>query len=130
MATARAASLMAAALLAAAGHSAHATGVPAVLTAAAYTYAPGDTDTPGLELHVFQGSQLVFVNADPLGAHAVTSEDTDTRGYPLFNADAINMGLAADVSGVSALAPGRYPFYCYVHAPSMTGVLVVDPLPV
>ena len=110
-------------------HAAPAAAAPGVLTAAAYTYAPGDTDT-AFELHIIRGASLLFVNAEPLGvSHSVTSEAVDALGSPLFNAEGINPGGAEFVQGSETLAPGSYAFYCAIHYPSMTGVLFVDPPP-
>lgn len=97
------------------------------MVAAAYTFVPGDVDEPSLPLRVWQGDSLTFLNLDVLDAHDVTSYGVDANGDPLFQSGSVNASSAAPVTGVEALPPGEYPFFCEVHGPVMEGVLVIEP---
>ena len=109
----RRAALLAAILLATslpAGHAA-----PNGISAAGNRFLPGD-------ITVTQGDSLTFANAD-VQPHNVVSDAT-TKSGPLFRSNVATTGQSADVSGVGALKPGTYPFYCSLH-PAMRGTLTV-----
>jgi plastocyanin len=114
----------------AAASSLHATAAPRVhaesaLTAVAFTFVPGDDDTPSMPVRVVTGSNLLFSNLDVLAPHTVTAVATDAGGAPLFTtADPTPAGATSPVVGVASLAPGVYQFFCRVHT-QMRGVLRV-----
>jgi len=69
---------------------------------------------------------LMFANLDPTASHNLVSVSFDGNGRHLFSTPLIGAGRTADVSGVAALAPGRYEFFCVPHSSSMTGILIVE----
>ena len=69
-----------------------------------------------------QGGTLTFGSAD-IAPHDVV-EVVGAGQTPRFSSPRIGLGQTADVSGVSALAPGQYSFHCTLHA-NMTGTLIV-----
>jgi len=97
---------------------------PALITAAALRFVPGDDALPLGPLIVEQGRRLLFVNADNLGVHSIYSVEYDEDGWPLFWTDQQNLGSAAEVEGVPDLLPRAYAFFCSNH-PEMKGTLVV-----
>lgn len=112
---------------ASAARPAAATRVPgqSALTAVAFTFVPGDNDTPSTPVRVVAGSGLLFTNLDVLAPHTVTALASDASGAPLFTSgDPTPAGATSRVIGVASLAPGTYAFYCRVHT-QMQGVLRV-----
>lgn len=97
---------------------------PAVITAVALRFVPGDDALPLGPVVVDRGRRLIFVNADNLGVHSIYSTDYDAQGAPLFSVEQQNLGSYAEVDGVAALPAGRYGFLCSNH-PEMKGTLVV-----
>lgn len=99
----------------------------ALVTATAYTYAPGDVDTPQAPLRMSRGGRLLYSNADPLGYHSIVSYLTDAKGEPVFWAPWSGTTELNEVRGVDGLEPGRYGFFCDVHGTVMEGILEVTP---
>jgi plastocyanin len=81
---------------------------------------------------VGRGEGLTFWNLDLLAPHNVTSVQTKRvrvrkhkfKRVRLFASRTIGGGAQAPVSGVGALARGRYTFFCTIH-PFMTGSLTI-----
>ena len=95
-----------------------------VVTAAYYTFWPGDVRWPELQLHMTQGSTLVFANLGTEAPHNLT----EFRDPPRFSSgEPLDPGKTAVVQGAETLPPGAYPFVCRVHPDLMNGLLVVDP---
>ena len=95
------------------------------LSAVAFTFVPGDDDTPSTPVRMVVGSGLLFSNLDVLAPHTVTSVATDASGAPLFTTSApVPAGATSAVAGTGSLAPGVYQFFCRVHT-QMRGVLRV-----
>jgi polyvinyl alcohol dehydrogenase (cytochrome) len=69
---------------------------------------------------VSQGDSVTYTNLDAV-QHDVLSKQPGLFGTPL-----IGIGESADVAGVESLAPGKYGFYCSLHA-NMKGTLTVTP---
>ena len=69
------------------------------------------------------GGTLSLVNLDVFD-HTVTSVATDADGLPLFDVR-VAAGTSATITGIEALAPGSYAFFCKLH-PQMRGLLVVE----
>ena len=69
---------------------------------------------------VSQGDSVTYTNLDAV-QHDVLSKQPGLFGTPL-----IGIGESADVAGVASLAPGKYAFYCSLHA-NMKGTLNVTP---
>lgn len=90
-----------------------------------FTYLPGDTNRPTLDLTITEGASLTLVNVDPFGPHTVTSDDIAPGQPPPFDSAAVNAGGVAGVVGVDELAPGAYPFHCEIHSDVMRGILHV-----
>ena len=82
----------------------------------------GGFSTPTVELA--QGGTLSVINFDST-RHSVTSDGQDANGVALFSV-IVNPGGTATVPGVSALAPGSYPFHCIFHAGTMRGTLTIS----
>ena len=87
-----------------------------VIEARGSTYVPATVTVGG-------GGTLTVLNLDTYD-HTVTSTAVDERGEPLFDVR-VAAGTTATVTGVEALANGRYDYYCRFH-PFMRGVLVVE----
>lgn len=87
-----------------------------VIEAKGSTYVPATVSVGG-------GGTLTVVNLDTYD-HTVTSTAVDERGEPLFDV-LVTAGSTATVTGVEALANGRYDYYCRFH-PFMRGTLVVE----
>ena len=64
-----------------------------------------------------QGGSITYHNLD-VAAHDVLSVDG------LFSTPLIGLGESTPVTGVEALAPGSYEFYCSLHA-NMRGTINV-----
>lgn len=103
-----------------------AAGPPVVLTGSGHNYWPGDEDTPEGSLTITPGSSLSYLNLDEHD-HTLTSVRKKSR-RPLFDTGETATGETRSVTGVEALRPGRYPFFCLLHPEDMRGVLVVDEL--
>jgi plastocyanin len=107
----------------------------AVVVAEAFQYVPGGMRLPqgqNVEVQLTQGTALLFVNADPLAPHTLTSVDRDVDDKPWFDSDggdSTQPGSYTEVEGVEKLALGRYQFQCLVHTSSMRGWLNVVPGP-
>ena len=67
---------------------------------------------------VSQGSPATFTNLDVAQHDVISSQG-------LFSTPLISIGESTPVTGVEALAPGSYGFYCSLHR-NMTGTLVVS----
>ena len=80
---------------------------PQVVAVTASGYAPS-------EVVVAAGGSLTLVSADATDFHDLVSHDS-VNGVRLFESSTIGGGGVAGVSGVSALRPGTYPFFCSVH---------------
>ena len=87
-----------------------------VIEARGSTYVPATVTVGG-------GGTLTVVNLDTYD-HTVTSTAVDERGEPLFDVR-VAAGTTATVTGVEALANGRYDYNCRFH-PFMLGVLFVE----
>jgi plastocyanin len=80
------------------------------------------------EVTVERGGTLQFFNPDSLGrlefdGHTLT--ELRPGGLPpRFGSGLVTFPTAAEVKGVSSLAPGRYAFRCEIH-PFMRGTLVI-----
>lgn len=79
------------------------------------------------------GSDLSFVNTDPLSSHNVVSKQmrkVKVHGHvvkkPLFSAAVIGTGGVETVAGTANLKPGTYEFFCSLHAGTMKGTLIVQ----
>lgn len=71
------------------------------------------------------GTEVTFVNLDPLAAHNVVAiAKKPGTNQPLFKSTLIAAGETAAVTGTGALAPGDYAYKCDPH-PNMTGTLKV-----
>lgn len=85
-----------------------------------FAYAPGgDADdfvvNPALVIPA--GGTLEFTNVGQAEHHSVTSFARDPMTYrPLFDSGLVKPFGQTLVPGISALAPGRYGFYCTKHA--------------
>jgi plastocyanin len=129
-------------LLGAAGARATTANVPVVF-AEYYTYFPGyqhvcSPDDPACppddtqakleraELHITQGTTLMFANLDPDAFHTVTAEHEQASSPVFDSGDPIPAGQVASVAGTETLAPGRYVFWCELHTNLMRGTLFVD----
>lgn len=82
----------------------------------------GGFANPSIELA--KGGTLSVINFDDT-RHSVTSDDRDASGNPLFSV-VVDPDESATVVGVSALAPGTYPFHCIFHAATMRGTLTIS----
>lgn len=76
-----------------------------------------------------QGSELTFTNLDSVNSHSLTSDtydETGPYGY-LFDSGPtlVNFRVSTVVEGVSALAPGLYPFHCRQVGHGMRGYLQI-----
>jgi plastocyanin len=80
--------------------------------AVATTYA-----TPAVTMP--RGGSATFTNLDPIQHDVVSTQPG------LFSTPLIGIGQSTPVTGVEALAPGSYGFYCSLHA-NMTGTLTVQ----
>lgn len=93
------------------------------------TYVPGDsTGLVTVPATHARGNDLAFKNLDPLNAHSVTSEGyvpgtNDT--VRLFDSGTRDYREVSAITGVAALLPGRYDFFCRIHGTGMRGVLDV-----
>jgi plastocyanin len=125
----RARLLVAAAALASLAAPSHATSVPAsfVVVTEYYSFVPGDTARPTIDLTITRGSSLTLVNIDPVGGlHSMTAEALKPDGKPLFDSAVIDNPGQTAVHGVESLAPGTYRFHCSVHRfVPMQGVMQV-----
>ena len=81
----------------------------------------GGYSTPVITLA--KGGTLNVINFDST-RHSVTSDGHDANSNPLFSV-IVNPGSTVAVDGVSALAPGVYPFHCIFH-PNMRGTLTIS----
>jgi len=90
------------------------------------------------ELHITQGSRLLFVNADTFALHDIVAVHAygetplfaNQTVFPSGDPDigGMNFGQASFVEGVETLPAGhRYAFICGVHGDLMSGFLYVDP---
>jgi len=72
------------------------------------------------------GGTLQFFDPDPWGNGEAPGHTVTERRFPgpRFDSGVVGLGKAAEVSGVSALAPGSYAFTCRIH-PFMRGTLIV-----
>ena len=126
----RGAAVVAAVIVAAAGGSAldpaSAVGPPSVAVAEGYRYVTGGDGGPA-PLQMVQGGSLVFVNADTLAPHTLTSRLEVVEGQPAFSTGPVEVqpGEARLVSGAETLTPGTYSFFCQLHSWFMTGQLEV-----
>jgi plastocyanin len=80
------------------------------------------------EVNLERGGTLQFFNPDWMGrlefdGHTLTELRSD--GPPRFGSGLVTFPTAAEVKGVSSLAPGDYTFRCDVH-PFMRGTLVIE----
>ena len=71
------------------------------------------------------GTEVTFLNLDPLGEHNVVSVQKKANGQPLFVSKLIAAGETAAVVGTGNLPVGEYAFYCAPHANTMKGTLRV-----
>jgi len=69
------------------------------------------------------GARLSVVNLDSID-HTVTSTALGENGKPLFDVQ-VPPGATVSIPAASALASGRYEFYCRYH-PNMRGILTVS----
>jgi plastocyanin len=67
---------------------------------------------------VSKGSKLMHQNLDPLNLHDLDSPSGR------FSSKLVGFNKTANVTGVSTLPPGNYPFRCSLHS-LMTGTLIV-----
>lgn len=97
----------------------------------AFDYYQGQTRMARVEMVIPRGIGIIFKNFDSL-AHNIVSGEIQKVASPelgdgFFRSVETNSqdldGVVVD--GVESLAPGSYPFYCFVHYGSPTGVLVV-----
>ncbi|MDX1448906.1 MAG: plastocyanin/azurin family copper-binding protein [Acidimicrobiia bacterium] len=70
------------------------------------------------------GTEVTFINADPVATHNVVSRAAKGNGQPLFTSGPLAPAGAYAVAGTAALAAGDYEFFCTAHA-WMTGTLTV-----
>ena len=99
---------------------------PSVAVAEGYRYVTGG-DGESAPLRVVQGGSLLFVNADTLAPHTLTSRTEVSDGEFLFSTGdtEVQSGDARIVDGVEDLSPGTYQFFCRLHSWFMTGELEV-----
>ena len=93
--------------------------------ATAVVTAPPEATSAGFappRMAVTKGGSLQFVNADTM-THDITAV-AKKDGAPVFKSPFTASGSSSDVKGVSALAPGSYPFFCSLHT-QMKGELTV-----
>lgn len=91
------------------------------------TYYPGDTTgLASVPLVVRAGTELILTNVDPVDDHAVTSIAFKPGSWDerLFETQPLGFREQEIVIGVADLAPGRYPFFCFVHT-NMRGAIDV-----
>ena len=96
-----------------------------------YRYIPGDTtgSVPvSTEVRITEGGRLFLANVDASAPHTLTGEYQPLTGRYLFDTPyEVPQFEAAEVGGVSSLAPGAYVFFCKLHTNLMQGRLVVEP---
>ncbi|MDQ2622510.1 MAG: hypothetical protein M3Y45_05665, partial [Actinomycetota bacterium] len=68
----------------------------------------------------------MVIPADSNAPHNVVSTEDGPDGMPLFAAPTNLAGTTTPVAGARYLEAGTYPFHCTLHAPTMSGELVVD----
>lgn len=75
------------------------------------------------------GTEVTFVNLDPLAEHNVVSVEkklVNGKLVPLFQSAMVAAGETAAVTGTATIAPGTYNFFCAPHPGSMKGQLIVQ----
>jgi plastocyanin len=70
------------------------------------------------------GTEVTFVNLDPLAQHDVVSVAKKSNGQPKFKSALVNAGETSAVVGTATLTVGDYDYFCSLH-PTMTGTLTV-----
>lgn len=79
-------------------------------------------------VEIAQGDSLVLHNLDR-DIHGLKARDVDEEGRAIFNTPRAGVRPldTGRVSGIEALAPGSYAFFCEFHTafPLMTGTLVI-----
>lgn len=108
--------------------------VPASATAGGFVvtinssgYQPGDRGALVSTLQVPAGSELLYVNLDPLpaGSHTITSVAKKPNStLRLFDTGTVEFGEQVSVPTIPTLAPGTYDFFCSAH-PGMLGRLTI-----
>lgn len=101
----------------------------AVVVAQHYQYIPGQSD--GVvpykgEVVIAKGGDLTLANLDESAPHTLTGPPQPDGSYLFDTPQEVNQFSMAQVQGVAALAPGRYPFFCKLHTNLMSGMLVVE----
>ena len=101
-----------------------------VIGAVHMTFVPGDSGpVPATPVRLQQGGRLFFANTDIDAPHTVSSDEAPDGSYQFATENRVQPGDAAEVVGVSSLAPGSYRFICQIHTDLMWGTLTIEPAP-